>query len=94
MISMKMDVLMTSGDKVPVIVTPKAQVEFERHYKLGIANAFGDDMRMEYIYFLAWKAMVHIGRTTKSFDDWLDDVEDIEMAEDDAVPLAPDQSPT
>lgn len=90
MISMKLDIVMVTGETVPVVVSPKVQVEFERHYNCGIASAFGgDDMRMEHVYYLAWKAASHLRKTSKSFDDWLDDVEDIEMEEDDAVPLAP-----
>ena len=93
MISMKMDVVLTTGETVSIIVSPKVQVDFERHYKLGIANAFGgDEMRMEYVYYLAWKAMAHVGKTAKTFDDWLDDVADIEMIDDeepDPLALAP-----
>jgi hypothetical protein len=88
MIAMKLNVVTTTGT-VPVMISPKVQVEFERHYKLGIAKAFGDDLKMEHIYFLAWKAMAHVGKTTATFDVWLDDVVDVEMDSDDSAPLAP-----
>lgn len=88
MIAMKLDVV-TTTETVPVTITPKVQVEFERHYKLGIAKAFGEDLKMEHIYFLAWKAMCHVGKTTATFDVWLDDVVDVEMGGDDSAPLAP-----
>jgi len=90
MISMKMNIAMVTGESVPVVVSPKVQVEFERQYNCGIASAFsGDEMRMEYVYFLAWKAATHLHKTSKEFEDWLDDVDDIEMVEDDPTPLAP-----
>lgn len=89
MISLKMDVVMATGEKVSVAVTPRVQVEFERHFKFGIAKAFTDDMHMEYVYFLAWKAMGYAQKTSQSFDDWLESIVDIEMVDDDAPPLAP-----
>jgi|TARA_R110000744_G_scaffold145453_4_gene258102 hypothetical protein len=89
MISLKMDVATTTGEKVPVVITPRVQVEFERHFKFGIAKAFTDDMHMEYVYYLAWRAMTHAQKTAEAFDDWLDSVSDIEMVDDDSLPLAP-----
>lgn len=90
MISMKVDVVTNTGTS-RVAITPKVQVDFERHYKCGIAQAFGDDMRIEHVYYLAWKASVYAGQTTAQFDAWLDEVLDVEMVEDESGPLDPAQ---
>jgi hypothetical protein len=87
MISMKMDVITSEGTST-VSITPKVQVEFERHHSMGIAKAFGEDMRMEHVYWLAWKSMRHVKSTSLDFDQWLDTVIDVEMEGDD-TPLEP-----
>jgi hypothetical protein len=88
MIAMKLGVVMPEGT-VDVIIGPKVQVEWERHYSMGIAAAFGEDMRMEYVYYLAWLAMRHVRKTSSTFDEWLDEVIDVEMDDDEsAAPLA------
>lgn len=86
MMSMKLEVV-TTGGRYPVNITPKVQVEFERHYGVGIAKAFSEDQKIEHIYFLAWKAMHYAGLTASQFDQWLDDVLDVEMTDGDAAPL-------
>lgn len=85
MISMKLDVVMRDGNTVPVMIGPKVQVEFEREFAMGIAKAFGEDMRMEHVYWLAWRAMRHVQKTSLDFDGWLDQVADVEMDEGEAA---------
>lgn len=67
-------------DTVPV--TPKVQVEFERQYKVGIAAAF-QDPKVEYMYWIAWKASHAAGKVVKPFDQWLDTVQDVQIVDGD-----------
>jgi hypothetical protein len=91
MIGLKLTVV-TQDSTFDVAVTPRIQVEFERHYKTGIAKAFGDELHMESIYWLAWKAATRQGCVPDmTFDAFLDALVDVEMGDDSApdVPLAP-----
>ena len=74
----------TSGD---FTVGPKTQVAFEREWKVGLPKAFGDQQRMEYVYWLAWKAMQDSGVVVKPFDGWLATVQQVEMIGVDDAPL-------
>jgi hypothetical protein len=73
-----------STDSYPI--TPKVQVEFERQFKVGLAKAFQDDVRVEYLYWIAWKASHAAGKVVKPFDSWLDEVVDVQLED---VPTAP-----
>lgn len=77
MLTMRLTVVTTGGtDTYPV--TPKVQVEFERQYKVGIASAF-QDPKVEYMYWIAWKASHAAGKVVKPFDSWLEDVIDVQL---------------
>lgn len=78
-------IVVTADSTETVPVTPKVQVDFERQYKVGIAKAFQDEMKVEYIYWLAWKAMHAAGNVVKPFDQWLDNVLDVQV-EDTTTP--------
>jgi len=68
-------------------VGPKTQVAFEREWKVGLPKAFGDQQRMEYVYWLGWKAMQDSGVVVKPFEAWLDTVRSVEMVGADEAPL-------
>ncbi len=74
----------TSGDYA---VGPRTQVAFEREWKVGLPKAFGDGQKMEYVYWLAWKAMQDSGAVVKPFEQWLDTVKSVEMVGADDGPL-------
>jgi ribulose bisphosphate carboxylase small subunit len=61
-------------------VGPKVQVAFEREWKVGLPKAFGDQQRLEHLYWLAWKAVESSGEVVKPFESWLDSVKTVEMA--------------
>jgi hypothetical protein len=42
---------------------------------------------MEYVYWLAWKAMQDSGAVVKPFEQWLDTVKSVEMVGADDSPL-------
>ena len=83
---MKLRVITDDGPVGEFLVTPKVQVEFERQYKTGIAKAFETEMKMEHVYWLAWKSMHYAGHVVKPFDSWLETVVNVEIDNDD-VPL-------
>jgi hypothetical protein len=82
-----MRVSTSDGPQGEFAISPKVQVEFERQYKTGIGKAFESDLKMEHIYWLAWKAMHYAGRVVKPFDTWLDDVAEIEVVNESTGPL-------
>jgi hypothetical protein len=94
MIGIKVQVTFAPGDVAVVSVTPRAAVNFERHFGIGIAKAFTEEQRMEHVYFLGWEC----SRTTRklgSFEDWLDDVVNVEFVfDEEAAPLDPTPSST
>lgn len=86
MMGLKLRVVTTEGELGEFVVTPKVQVEFERHFKIGVGKAFQQEQRVEHMYWLAWKAVHAAGHNVKPFDSWLDAVVDVQMV-DDASPL-------
>lgn len=60
-------------------VTPKVVVEFERFHKVGLAKAFQEQQKLEHIYWLGWAAERASGRVVPVFDQWLDEIENVDM---------------
>lgn len=86
MIDIRIKVTTTDGEAT-YTVTPKVQVEFERHHKIGIGKAFSQELKMEHIYWLGWCASKNAGANPKPFDSWLDTVTKIEMVDEADIPL-------
>jgi len=78
MISMTLRVV-TDSSSGEYQVGPKVQVAFEREWKVGLPKAFGDQQRLEHLYWIAWKAMEASGAVVKPFEAWLDTVQSVEM---------------
>ena len=77
------------GSAHTVPVTPRDQVSFERNFNVAFASV-GDDLKFEYIYFLAWSGLTRTGVEIHTFDDFLDLISDVEVnpgEEDDQGPL-------
>jgi hypothetical protein len=81
--------VVTSDGEDEIGVSPRVIVEFERQFQTGIGRAFQQDQRVEHVYWMAWKA----SRSTKTFDDWLDGVLDVQIVEQDERPLSDSPSP-
>lgn len=81
--------VVTNTSDVEIEVSPRVIVEFERQFQTGIGRAFQNDQRLEHIYWLAWKA----SKDTRPFEQWLDDVLDVQIVTDDERPLSDSQSP-
>jgi hypothetical protein len=84
---MRLTVTPTKGDQVSVTVTPKVIVEAERHFKMGMGKLFGAESSMEHMTWVAWKAMQLSGYEVKTFDLWLDGIEQVDVGEVEAAPL-------
>jgi ribulose bisphosphate carboxylase small subunit len=78
MISMTLRVI-TDSSSGEYQVGPKVQVAFEREWKVGLPKAFGDQQRLEHLYWIAWKAVEASGAVVKPFEAWLDTVQSVEM---------------
>lgn len=89
MATMKLTVTPVGKAPITVGVGPKVMVECERHFGKPFSQLFsGDNLSYESLAWAAWKAMLISGQDVKTFDLWLDDVEDIAAAEDDEAPLS------
>ena len=65
-----------------VVVKPVTQVAFERHFGVGLAS-LADDLKIEYIYWLAWDSLRKLGEKPPEFDPWLESVESVESVDED-----------
>lgn len=84
---LSLSVKLTTGEQYDVNVTPKVIVECERHFAKPMTDIFGESASYEALAWAGWKASHLAGRTGKDFDTWLNDLDDIEPAEEQRVPL-------
>lgn len=76
---------------------PVVQVAFERKFETALPDAFGADgeNRLEWMYWLAWKACAVAGDTPNDdadFDRWLATIEGIDVKAGDVAPFPPEPS--
>lgn len=86
---LKMKVAYSDGRTTEVIISPRAQVEVERHFK-GTDQA--SNQRIESHYFLAWAALHYAGRESGDFEAFLNavaDVEEVDPKEEDEIASDP-----
>lgn len=77
----------TAGETQTLNITPRTAVAFERHFKTGLAKAFGQEQRLEHLYWLAWEALRASGVSVKPFDTWLESVDKVEFTNEGSGPL-------
>lgn len=77
MIDLSLTITMVDQEPATFRVTPKVQVEFERHFKVAIAGAFVNDPHVEHLYWLGHASMRSAGMVVKPFDGWLDGLESV-----------------
>lgn len=91
----KFKVTYTDGRTVEVEAMPKDVVAFERQYAKRFTDAFGEMPALEWLYYLAWSPLHRSKQEPRGFDEFLDDVADIEALEDSEVvvpfPTAPSE---
>lgn len=79
----KLKVTYADEHVVEILASPRAQVMTERQYG-GISDA----NKVEASYYLAWASLNKAGKEPSDFDQWLDQVADIEEV------AAPEPRPT
>jgi hypothetical protein len=81
MLKLTLDVTLEDGTTFPgVKVGPGDFVRFERHFQTKIgAIASVDDMSMEQILYLAWSPLHRTGASGLEFDDFCDQVENLDF---------------
>lgn len=85
----KLTVTYSDGRTEEVVVRPRTQIAFERHYNIAIAAAFDPEsstgMRLEHMYFMAY----HASKSAVEFDDWVDTVDGIDVEVEGTVDPTP-----
>jgi hypothetical protein len=56
-------------------------VKFESHFNLSVAT-LEKELKITHLLFLAWSSEVRTKSTSKSFDEWVDEVENISASDD------------
>lgn len=96
MARLKLKVTYSDGRVAESNVSPKAEVDFERHFGTSI-NKAGSDMHQQYYYYLAWAGLHYAGRETNDFDTFLGTIDDVENVKDasadDVDPTSPARRP-
>lgn len=91
----KLKVTYTDGRVLETKITPKVEVAVEKQFKVGLQSLQGD-AHAEHFYYMAWAGLHYAGQEGKSFEDFLDALEDVEPidqkkdeAEDDPFIVTP-----
>lgn len=85
---MTLKVVPAEGTAVSVPVTPKVIVACERHFKKGMGELFAaGSASYEAMAFAAHQAMLQSGHEVKTFDAWLDGIDEITTEDTPTVPL-------
>lgn len=87
MIQLSIEVSTADGTTGSYRVTPRVQIDFERHFKMSIIAAFADAPAMEHLYWLGWRAMSVAGQTSDDFEAWLDAVRTVTPSGVESSPL-------
>jgi len=61
------------GTSIEVSTTAADYIKFETHFDKSIA-ALGSDVRLTYMFFLAWAASKRAGETELEFEPWSESV--------------------
>jgi hypothetical protein len=69
------------GEPKEVICLASDMVKFESQFNLSIAN-LEKELKITHLLFLAWASETRTKSTTKSFDEWVDEVETISASDD------------
>jgi hypothetical protein len=84
---MRLRVVPSKEATYEVNVTPKVIVGAERQFAKPMSQIFGENASFEALCWTAWKASQSAGIIVKPFDEWLDEIDSIEAAEAERVPL-------
>jgi hypothetical protein len=73
---------LTDGTINEVVCNARDFVAFEEKYERSVAR-FEQELKLTDLLFMAWHSLSRQKKTTKEFQNWLDDVESIEPSESD-----------
>ena len=71
---LNLQIQFTDGTTQDVSTTAADYIKFESHFDKSIAT-LGDDVRLTYMFFLAWSAAKRTGQTELDFDAWAEIVD-------------------
>lgn len=74
------------GSATEAIASVVDQVAFEREHDKSIAT-ISSDFRLTDICWLAWHSLNRTGKTTETFDTWLERVDEVIIGDGEIVPL-------
>lgn len=71
-------ITLSDGSKVTAVATAPDFVAFEAKFDKSI-QSMGQDVRLTYMFFLAWNSLKRTGKTDQEFEAWLENVTDIQV---------------
>lgn len=74
------------GSATGAVASVVDQVAFEREHDKSIAT-ISSDFRLTDICWLAWHSLSRTGKTTETFDTWLERVDEVIIGDGEIVPL-------
>ena len=77
------------GDSWTVKPSIGTFVKFERHFKLPISALSNGALALEHLVWLAWEQARHEGKSVPPFDQFIEQVENLEM-DNETSPLSVD----
>ena len=91
MIRITLQVIYNDGTTELMVATAADAIAFEREYDKPISVL--NSGRMEYMWWIGWRALTRTNKTSLPFTDWLDTVAELKDEEvDEIVPLERSQS--
>jgi hypothetical protein len=69
------------GSTVDAVAGAADFIAFESKFDKSV-QSFTTDVRLTYLFFLAWHSLKRVGQTKKDFDQWVEDVAGIEGVDD------------
>jgi len=84
MIDLRLSVELEDGTAWTVKPSIGTFVKFERHFKLSVQALSNGSLAMEHLVWLAWEQARHEGMTVPAFDQFLDQIADLETDNSDS----------
>lgn len=75
-----LQITFNDGTKVDALASATDFIAFETKYDKSI-QSFATDARITYMFFLAWNALKRTKKTDLDFEDWVDTVQNLEVAD-------------
>jgi hypothetical protein len=73
-------ITLSDGSKVTAVATAPDFVAFEAKFDKSV-QTFVTDVRLTYLFFMAWHSLKRNGEIESEFEVWLEDVTDVQVDE-------------